>query len=262
MNSELLQHALGSRPVHYFASTESTMRDAQNWLDEEPALPSGAVVIADEQRQGRGRLGRGWLTPAGSAIAMSLILRAEYPPQQMTILGAMGVAETLDQLLPNQIALKWPNDVLLNGKKVCGVLAESVWEGNRLLASVIGIGINVAVDFAGSPLEHTATSLTHHLAQPVDRVQLIAGVLGRIDQWLAILQTHFAGPFAALTPSPLYTAWKARLVTLGKPIQLQTDETTLSGIALDVDADGALLVQLSDGSLRRYLAGDVSLSAS
>jgi BirA family biotin operon repressor/biotin-[acetyl-CoA-carboxylase] ligase len=262
MNPLDLQHALGVRPFRYFDSTDSTMLDAQNWLAENPDLPSGAVVIADEQRQGRGRLGRGWLTPPGTAIAMSLILRAEYPPQQMTILGAMGVAETLDTYLPQQSTLKWPNDVLLNGKKVCGVLAELVWEGNKLIASVIGMGINVAVDFRGSPLEHTATSLADHLTQPIDRVQLITGVLGHIDHWLAILQTHYTNPYAALMPSPLHSAWKARLGTLGKSIQLQDGETTFSGIALDVDDDGALRVQLDDGSIHRFWAGDVTLSVS
>ena len=261
MDEQNLQKYLGNRPFRFYASTESTMLDAVRWLDENPELPTGAVIIADEQRQGKGRLKRGWLTPPGTAVAMSVIFRGEIPPEQLPILGGMAVAETLDSYAED-VALKWPNDVMIAGKKVCGVLAESLWEGDHMRASILGMGINISVDFSATELDSKATSLIEYMPEnsSIDRAAIIAAVLNRMDAWLMLLEAHARSQYAGIAPSPLYLAWKKRLITLGQDVQVSTESETIAGKALDVDSDGALIVQLADGEKRRFLAGDVTLS--
>jgi BirA family biotin operon repressor/biotin-[acetyl-CoA-carboxylase] ligase len=205
LTNEALQAALGSRPFRFFASTESTMQDARQWLADGAA--DGAVVITDEQRAGKGRLGRGWLTPPGTAIAMTVILR-DGPPET-SMLGGLAVAEGLGGYAPDAVSLKWPNDVLIAGKKVCGVLAEAVREGDQLQATILGMGVNIAVDFTGSELESSATSLRDHATQAIDRAALIASILGRIDHWRAQIREHQSAQFGGLTPSPVMLAWNA-----------------------------------------------------
>jgi BirA family biotin operon repressor/biotin-[acetyl-CoA-carboxylase] ligase len=232
------------------------MQDARQWLADGAA--DGAVVITDEQRAGKGRLGRGWLTPPGTAIAMTVILR-DGPPET-SMLGGLAVAEGLGGYAPDAVSLKWPNDVLIAGKKVCGVLAEAVREGDQLQATILGMGVNIAVDFTGSELESSATSLRDHATQAIDRAALIASILGRIDHWRAQIREHQSAQFGGLTPSPVMLAWKKRLDTLGKVITIYNEGRALSGLAEDVDGDGALLLRTDDGTLHRLLAGDVSLS--
>ena len=232
------------------------MHDARQWLAENP--PDGAVVIADEQRTGKGRLGRGWITPPGTAIAMSVILR-DAPPET-SMLGGLAVAEALDPFAPDQVTLKWPNDVLLAGKKVCGVLAEAIHDDDRQV-TILGMGVNIAVDFAGTPLESVATSLRDHTNQAINRAQLIAAILDRIDFWRARLRDHQRAQYGGLTPSPVILAWKKRLTMLGQTITLYNEGRAISGRAVDVDSDGALLLLTDDGTRYRFLAGDVSLSS-
>lgn len=260
MNQATLQAALGSRPLRYFESVGSTMQAALDWLNEQPDLPSGAVVIADEQTQGRGRLARHWLTPAGTAIAMSLILRGELPLQHCTMLGTVAVADVVDEYVPHEVGLRWSNDVMIGGKKVSGVLAEAIWEGDRLLAIILGIGVNVAVDFSGTVLESYATSVMNHTTRPLDRTELIAAILRRIEFWLASWRAHHHNPQQPAAPSPLFLEWRRRLITLGQAVTVYSGQTAVEGIAVEVDGDGALLVETAEGERRRFLAADVSLS--
>ncbi len=243
MNEALLQEILRPRPVRYFASTGSTNNDAVQWLNDMPFLASGAVVVADEQTRGRGRYDRQWMTPPGSAIAMSVILKTRRPTQNLTTIGSLAVAEALEPLLPQQVTLKWPNDVLVNGKKICGILAEAVWQNEKLIAVILGIGLNISVEFSGTELADTATSLTHHTGQPIDRPTLIQQVLIGIDRWID--QPN----------ESLHRAWKNRLSTLNKQV---TMEGGFTGEAVDVDSDGALVVKTATGTMKRFLAGDVT----
>ncbi|MCL4877972.1 MAG: biotin--[acetyl-CoA-carboxylase] ligase [Anaerolineae bacterium] len=246
LSQETLQEILRPRPVRYFASTESTNTEAIKWLAELPLIASGAVVVADEQTAGRGRYDRKWLTPPGSAIAMSMILRTKRPAQNVTILGAVAVSQVLEALLPGRVGIKWPNDVMIEGKKVCGILAEAVWHHEKMTAVVLGIGINLSVDFSGVMLPYTPTNLNEHLDTPVQRPQLIKNIAATIDQWME-------EPTEAL-----HQAWKTRLVTLRQQV---TMERGVTGEAVDVDKDGALLVKTSDGKIERFLAGDVNSAA-
>lgn len=240
LSEERLRQALGTREFRYLPDALSTQDIAKQWL---PDAPSGAVVVADSQRGGRGRGTRTWVTPQGQAVAVSVILRPDVSaPGQVTMLGCLAAAEVLDDLGVPGVTIKWPNDVQIHERKVCGVLPEAVWFGNRLQGVILGIGLNVRVDFAGTELEATAISVEPALGRSVDRTELIRQMMERIDHW------------AARLGSPaLFDVWRARLVTIGREVTING----VNGVAEDVDADGALLVRDGSGTLHRMLAGDV-----
>lgn len=247
LSRETLTQHLNGRPFLYFDSIGSTNDAARNWLlnDAKP----GACVIADEQTSGRGRKTRAWHTPPGTALAVSVILRP--PPaavHQVIMMGALAVAETVDGLDSwGKVEIKWPNDVLLNGKKVSGVLAEAAWKGDQLQGVVLGMGINVRVDFTGTPLESTAISIESALGGGVNRTVLLAVLLRRIDHWTKQLGTQ-----------TLFLAWKARLGTLGKTITMAGESGDLTGVAESVEPNGTLLLRTPDDTLHRIVAGDIT----
>lgn len=241
-----LQEKLGGRPFRFYPKVGSTNDQAREWLAQ--GAPVGACVIADQQTQGRGRMGRTWETPPNSAIALSVILNpsADSLPQVM-MLGALAVAETLTVLGAADVGIKWPNDVMLNGLKVCGVLAEAEWHEQALRGVILGIGLNVRVNFSGSPLAYTATSIETELGHEVDRVDVLAALLERIDTW----SEQLGSP-------ALFEAWRARLVTLGDRVSVTYGIHTYEGQAVNVLADGALVIEDASGTRHTIYAGDVS----
>lgn len=249
-----LKAALGERPFRFHEQVGSTNDLAQQWALD--GAPAGAVVVAEEQVAGRGRFGRTWLAPAGTALLFSVILRPQIRAERLarlTMVGAVAVAETVMGMAPGQVRLKWPNDVWLAGHKVAGILPEAIWLGSDLQAIVLGIGVNVSMDFAGTALADSATSIETVTGQHVDRAALLAAILGRIDAWTARLEE----------PALLET-WRGWLATLGRRVTAtapgeQIDEQ-ISGEALDVDDSGALLLRVDDGSVRRIVSGEVTLA--
>lgn len=234
---------LPHRPLRFYPQVESTNDLARNWLHE--GASAGSVVIADEQLSGRGRLGRKWHTPPGVGLAVSVILRpkpANLP--QITMLGALAIYDMLVNLGLPQVTIKWPNDVQVNGRKVSGVLAEAVWTGDQLAGVVLGMGINVRVDFTGTELADKAISIEPALGRPVDRADLAADLLAQVDKWQAGLGTVL-----------LFETWKSRLATLGQPVSY----AGFSGVAENVSPDGALMIRLADGRVQPVLAGDVAV---
>ncbi len=191
-----LHEILGERPFRFFEQITSTQDAAYEWAMTDPTLPGTrpgdrhAVVIAEQQTAGRGRQGRTWVSPPQSSIMVSVILKPALAPEHLprvTMLGALAVADVLRPLLGEALSLKWPNDVLIRGKKVCGILAESTWIGDRLAAVILGIGLNVRVNFDGHSLIYPATSLEAELGQPVNRLDLLRSLLDRVDNWAALL---------------------------------------------------------------------------
>lgn len=250
-----LHRALGHRPFRFYESTGSTQDEARVWALDDPDLPAGAVVIAEEQTQGRGRQGRQWLSPPGSSIMCSIILQPHIVPEQLqrvTMVGAVAVAETLATILPGTVALKWPNDVLIGGKKCGGILAEATWLGNRLSAVILGIGLNVRVNFAGTELEQSATSVETELGRPVDRHLILANLLRHVDSWVRRIEQP-----------ALLDAWRGWLRTIGRRVTVYPQREAgepYEGIAEALDENGALLVRLDSGEVRKVLAADVGLS--
>ncbi len=248
LNQTVLAAALGERPFRYFDRVGSTNDVARQWAVD--GAPAGSVVIADEQTSGRGRLKRGWHTPPGQALAVSMVLRPALDPQELqrvTMLGGVAVVETLAGYLGQQnVALKWPNDVLGHGRKICGVLSEALWIGDELVAVILGMGVNVRVDFTGTALEHVAGSLEDFAPDAVNRIMLIQQLLERLDFWRG-----------RISETLLVETWRAWLMTLGQRVKIQTQAGLVEGVARDVDKAGALLVRDDDGREQLVLAGDV-----
>ncbi len=212
--------------------------------------PDGTLVIAEEQTAGRGRLGRQWLAPPGQALLFSLVLYPNLAPQeayQLTMLVSLACVEAIIAQTGLQPAIKWPNDLLLGERKLAGILSELCRLDEGLYA-VIGVGLNVNVDFAGYPeLEGRATSLADALGRPVERQPLLQEILRRVEARYERLR-------ARISP---YREWVAHLATLGRTVRVQTHEGVFEGLARSADCDGALVVELADGGVRRILAGDV-----
>lgn len=241
--AERIQQALTPRAARYYERVGSTNEIALEWL--KMGAPDGAVVIADEQTSGRGRLGRSWQTPPGAALAVSVIVRPRVEfVSQITMLGALAIHDTLLRFGVKDSGIKWPNDVQVNGRKICGVLPEAVWDGDRLLGVVLGLGLNVRVDFSGTELETTAISLEAVLGRPVNRLEVLVGLLDSVDHWYILLGRP-----------ALFEAWKSRLTTLGQMVVVGE----VRGLAERVDETGALWVRDGSGELRCILAGDVAL---
>ena len=218
---------------------------AAQWLRD--GAPGGAVIVADEQRAGRGRRGRTWYTPPGVALALSVILKP--PPAhaaRASMIGALAIAELCDYVGIADVGIKYPNDVQINGLKVSGVLPEAIWDDDQLKGVVLGMGVNVRVQFDDdAELADKATSMEIALGKALDRVQLIAFVLQRVDYW--------AGRIGG---AELFERWQNRLTTLGRQVSIGD----VVGIAQRIEPDGALIVQQADGTETRILAGDVLIS--
>ena len=241
-----LAHTLQDRPFRYFEQIGSTNDEALAWAQD--GAPAGAVVIADEQTRGRGRQGRMWVAPPGTSVMFSVVLRPGPDDlSRLTMLGAVAVSDTLIALDVGDVTIKWPNDVRVGGLKICGVLPETAWVNERLAGVVLGIGLNVSVDFAGTPLETTATSIESALGDPIDRLAVLARLLGAVDDWSQRLGS-----------AALFDAWRGRLDTLGRAVSIANGGEVVEGVAERVDEQGALLVRVDDGALRRVVAGDLT----
>ncbi|MGC8959923.1 MAG: biotin--[acetyl-CoA-carboxylase] ligase [Chloroflexia bacterium] len=240
------------RRVLYFPVLDTTMEVARK--EARAGAPEGLLVLAEEQRAGRGRYSRRWEAPYGSSILASLLLRPAFlPPERaflLTALAALAIAEAVEGISGLPCALKWPNDVLLEGRKVCGILVELEGTAAGLEWAVVGWGLNVNVDFRNSDLAGRAVSLAEAAGRPFPRLPLLAACLERMESRYEALR---AGQ------EEIGSAWRARLSMLGRPVEVIAPEGRFSGLALDVAPDGALLVRRADGRVERVQAGDVML---
>lgn len=233
-------------PFWFFPTIGSTNDQAKQ--EAEAGAPHGALLVADEQTAGRGRGGNRWTTPAGSALAMSLILRPSLPagstPFALNVLGALAVSEAVESI-GGEPAIKWPNDVLMAGRKVAGVLVEAAWRESDLEYVVIGIGVNVQP--AAVPAEHQvafpAASVEGVLGRSVDRVELLVGILRSLDHWLDHLGS-----------AELLAAWEERLAYVGQAVELESDTGSARVEMLGVTPEGRLRLRAADGS--EMVAGD------
>lgn len=240
LSHEILQSRL-TRPFKYFESVGSANDIARLWLDE--GAPDGAVVIANEQRRGRGRKGRRWHTPPNTALALSIILRP--PPQclsRISLIGALSVYDLAKHVGCADVGIKWPNDVQINRRKVGGILPEVAWERGKPRGAALGIGLNVRVDFSRTAFKDTAVSLETAASRPLNRAHLIDHLLRRVDLWYGLIASD-----------ALFATWKNRLNMLGRRVKTETIE----GLALDVQPNGSLLVRDDSGRIHSALAGDL-----
>jgi BirA family biotin operon repressor/biotin-[acetyl-CoA-carboxylase] ligase len=252
-------------PLGYFTSVDSTNDQALRWA--EAGAPHLALVVADEQTAGRGRMGRQWFTPPGAALAFSLVLRPEFlrfdqsgslgaqsTPisfPRLAALGTMAVCSALQVQLGLSSQIKWPNDVLLAGRKACGVLAEAHWQGDHLQSVILGIGINIARDSLPpeSDLLFPATCVEAALGRSVDRWQLLVTVLEQLLGWLPRLATP-----------EFLSFWESHLAYRGEQVRLFCDgNPPIDGQLLGLDSQGSLCLRTSEGLDLAFQAGEVHL---
>ncbi len=244
-----LQTQIVGSTVTFFQSIASTQDEAQAAaLDDEP---EGCVFIADEQTKGRGQHGRHWEAPPGAGLLLSVMLRPPvevYP--QLVMVASLAAAQAIADVTGLQPELKWPNDLLVNGRKAGGVLVEGEFLGDAPRYVAVGIGLNVNWDDIAFPdAPYTPTSLSREAGHPVSRTQLAIALLSHLD----------ALYLAAQRGEPLLDAWRAKLSTLGKHVHLASGAHSVEGVAEDVTADGALVVRLLDGTRETYLMGEITL---
>ncbi len=240
--------------AHYFETVGST-----NTIACQLALAGareGEVVVAGAQMKGRGRLDRTWQSPPGTNLYTSTILRPKIEPAmapQITLMAAVAVADLFSVFCPGSVSIKWPNDVLLRGKKACGILTEMKAAAGSLDFIIMGIGLNINMnreDFEPS-LREAATSLKIETGKDYDRLDLISRQYDFIEKWYKVfLMAGFSG---------LREAWLRYADILGKRIRVVYKDELQTGIVTGIDNDGTILMQREDGVAERVIAGDVHI---
>jgi BirA family biotin operon repressor/biotin-[acetyl-CoA-carboxylase] ligase len=232
--------------IIYYPALDSTMNAAKRealWGAE-----AGTIIVADEQTAGRGRLQRTWISPQG-VLSFSVILRPNmlYLPD-MIMLASLAVTYGIRDITGLMPGIKWPNDVLINGKKVCGILIENDIRKNVLRHMVIGFGININISMANYPeISSIATSLCDLLGHPVSRIDVLRQILIELDK---LYQKLPQGDF-------IFEEWKNNLVTIGQNISVNQGDEYYQGIAESVSRDGGLILKQIDGSQIKIIAGDI-----
>lgn len=242
------------RQVYYYDKVTSTNDIAKEWTRQ--GAPDGSIVVAEEQSGGRGRLGRVWHSPPGKGIFFSVIL---YPPvqpaivSQITMVTAVALALAVRTHSGVPAGIKWPNDLLVDGRKLCGILTEMSAEVDRIEYLVVGAGLNVNLtrDEFPADIRELATSLLLETGHSLPRASLLRAMLEEYEKWYQLWLTQ---GFV-----PVLEQWKALSVSLRRMVQVHTLNDTWEGWVEDVDESGALLLRLEDGSLQRLVAGEVSL---
>lgn len=246
----LKTRCFGKNILHFpiLDSTQETASEAAR-----KGAPEGTVVIAEQQRNGRGRRGRTWVSPQGG-LWFSLVLRPPLHPQKATIItlaAGVAVAKSIKNLGKLPVMLKWPNDVLVAEKKIAGILGEMVAETDTLHMIILGMGINVNVEKTGLPpeLHGTATSLSLELGRKIDRGEFFGNLLENCEVYYDLLLSGGA--------EPVLKAWRSMPNILGRQVKAETPEGLCLGRAVDIDPQGALLIEDAGGKTSRILAGDI-----
>jgi len=238
---------MGQRIFHHETLT-STMDTAFRLAVE--GEKEGALVVCEGQTKGKGRLGRSWSSPKGKGIYASIILRPQLSPvqvSQLTLLTAVAVCDALRCATKIPVTIKWPNDILINDKKVAGILTELSAEMDRVRFVVVGLGVNVNTPLNSLP--ETATSLKHVAQKQFDRVRLLQEVLVKFEHWY---ESYKHQGFAHVI-----VQWKKFSLMLGKRVRISDQGGTVEGEAIDLDESGGLIVQSGNGSMIKCISGDV-----
>jgi BirA family biotin operon repressor/biotin-[acetyl-CoA-carboxylase] ligase len=231
--------------IHHYDVVDSTNSMAKKMASE------GTVVVAARQEDGKGRLDRKWLSPEGG-LWFSVVLRPAINPAEasmVTLMAGVAVSEALREYGVNT-EIKWPNDILIGGKKVCGILTEMRTGNGKVDFVVLGIGINVNLDIEElpEPVRESATSLKAETGRELDREVLLQNLLAGIGSTYEILRSG--------KKHEILEQWRKRSSTLGRSVRIETLKETVEGMALDVDDDGVLILETKDGNRCRFLAGD------
>lgn len=240
--------------VHYEESVESTQKIAHRLSYED--APEGTVIIAEEQLSGRGRMDRKWHSPKYTGIWMSIILRPNIPlpkAPQLTLLAAVAIVQAIEDLTGLLPDIKWPNDILMNGKKVTGILTELEAEADRINSIIIGIGMNVnqtKEDFP-SELQEIATSIRLEKGEKISRAELIKGIFINLEKlYLLYLEEGFF---------PIKLLWESYAISIGKKITARTLSHSIIGKAQGITDDGVLIIEDEHGKTHHVYSADIEI---
>jgi BirA family biotin operon repressor/biotin-[acetyl-CoA-carboxylase] ligase len=206
---------------------------------------SGSVILAEIQKEGRGRLSRSWASPQGG-IWMSLVLKPDIPLSRVyriNMAASVSICRAISRL-GLEAGIKWPNDILIQEKKVCGILTELGAQMDRLDYVVVGMGLNANNDTSAFPSQWRSTSLAAELGRGIDRCALVAAILNEMEKAIDNMESQ-----------EIYEEWRSLSLSLGKRVRISSAEGDLTGQVVDLDGDGALILQ-QDRKKRRILAGD------
>ncbi len=239
------------REIKYFTEITSTNDMAKELASK--GAREGTIVLAETQTRGKGRLGRRWLSPEGG-IWFSVILRPKISARdsyQLTFMTAVAVAKTIRKMFRVSVEIKWPNDVLVNERKVCGILTETSTRGNAVDFVIIGVGVNANVDLTSFPkdLWVSVTSLEAEMKGEVDRERFLCVLLKEMENYYKMLQEK---KFELVLEE-----WKSLTTLFGARVEVTSFEEKIRGLAVGVNQNGSLEVQLKNGTVRKILSGDV-----
>ena len=251
----LWQHALQTRALGRgtvcFAQELTSTNTVLKQMGAEGA-PHGSLCLCETQTAGRGRLGRAWVSAPGAGLWQSVLLRPDVPPLKapmLTYCAALAMADALAETAGLSAGIKWPNDLVADGKKLCGILLECSMEPDRVDFVVVGVGLNVLPAAVPEDLRHQAACVADFGAVPKRR-EILLHYLAALERWTDRLEEKgLAGVRESV---------RQRCVTLGRTVRVQGAQN-FTGVAEDIDADGALVVRCENGRLQRVMAGDVSV---
>ncbi len=252
LKSRIRNNWAGSE-IYYYEETGSTNIDAKR-LGEEGAA-HGTIVVADKQNAGRGRRGRVWQSPAGKDIYFTILLRPSFEPNKasgLTLVMALSVAQAVERKCSLKAGIKWPNDVVLNGKKICGILTEMNMETDYIQHVVIGVGINVNLDEMPEEISQTATSILREGGEKTARAELLQEVLARFEENYGMYEKE-------LDLSYMLEEYNSYLVNVDKQVKVLDPKGEFEGIARGINASGELLIETPDGKVAEVYAGEVSV---
>lgn len=249
----LLHTRWAGKPLYYYDETDSTNTRAK--ADGEKGAPHGAIYVADKQVTGKGRRGRVWESPSGTSVYMTILLRPQIEPvkaPQITLLMALAAVETFRSVLGLEAGIKWPNDVVIRGKKVCGILTEMSSEPDLINYVVVGIGTNVNQDTFPEELQERATSLKLETGQKVNRSRIAAAMIENFERCYDLfMQTE--------NLSGLQEAYNQVLVNRDREVLVLEPGHEYEAHALGINEKGELIVRTRDGEEKHVFAGEVSV---
>lgn len=239
--------------VYFYDEIDSTNTQAKRLAED--GAPSGTLVVSDCQVKGKGRRGRTWESPRASAIYMTLMLRPQILPERasmLTLVMGLSVVQAIRSVLHIETSIKWPNDVVLNRKKLVGILTEMNAQMDYIEYLVIGIGINANMGSFPQELQDKATSLQIELGHPVNRAELVAATMKCFEENYEIFEK-------TQDLSGLMEAYHAVLANYNQPVRVLEPGNEYSGVARGINKKGELLVERDDGSVKTVYAGEVSV---
>ncbi|WP_433958601.1 biotin--[acetyl-CoA-carboxylase] ligase [Cytobacillus horneckiae] len=242
------------RSIHYEEVVETTQKVAHRLANE--GAKEGTIVVAEEQSNGRGRMDRKWVSPKYTGIWLSIILRPNLPPHkapQLTLIAAVSVVQAIEEVTGLSPEIKWPNDVLLNGKKITGILTEMQADADRIASIIMGIGINVNQSKEDYPpeLQDKATSLAIEKGQKISRAELIQALLLKLENLYKIyIEKGF---------HPIKLLWESYAVSIGKYITARTLTGAIAGKAIGITDEGVLLLEDGEGKLHHIYSADIEI---